>query len=116
MVKKIQVFIKNMIKYSTPQGINLLEMKFKNFVKYGADDILKVVKHNVDSFVNQSDPELEHVINHAEKPLDGTMSDAEKYAEKFAPHLETALHNVITDAGMSLGRTIVEASESNQSF
>jgi hypothetical protein len=80
MVKKIQGFIKTMLKFCTPDHIKAMEKKFEDFAKHAAKDILKVVEKKVGGLIHTAYPKIKE-----------------------------GLHNAVHQVGNNLGKTIAGA-------
>jgi Ca2+-binding EF-hand superfamily protein len=101
MIKKIKSFIAMMMKYSTPQGISMLEAKFQDFINNSATDLLVSVKQKVDDVVNQTATNLSHgledAITEAGQKVTDSLSTiiASPLAEDITPALQGVLAKLV---------------------
>mmetsp|Transcript_27875 Transcript_27875/g.60911 ORF Transcript_27875/g.60911 Transcript_27875/m.60911 type:complete len:449 (+) Transcript_27875:286-1632(+) len=114
MIKKVQGFLAMMQKYSTPEGVVVLEAKVKGAAEKGMHELLRAVKKKVGQLVNQTLPEVENAIHEAVRGMSHRVSDmaAEKLAEPLGDILSAPLGDAVGKAlddeatGQELGKAL----------
>jgi hypothetical protein len=118
MVKKIQGFIKMMERYSTPAGIDQLELKVHDFAQKAGTDILKIIKKKFGALVNKSaisiDTALDQALDNVGNELGHTVATAvaTPLGHALAPALQSIVKNMMNDNSTGAGkRSAVVAKE-----
>lgn len=97
MVKKVQGFIKMLMKYSTPAGVENLEKQIHSFAEKAGKDVLKLVKKKFGSAVNNSAKTINGALDGALKSVGNNLGHtiASQFATPLGQALEPALESII---------------------
>jgi len=100
MIKKVSSFLNLMMDYSTPRGINDLEMKIEAFADHAADDLEKVVDNIISEILTTAgDSASASLIQHSSKikqtqDLSGTFTTIQKLLGSFKSILPTVVDDL----------------------
>jgi hypothetical protein len=88
-----------MQEYSTPEGLDRLEQRVRDFAREAADDILVVVQDNLGGFLNRSMPALETALGDAISAAGNALGEQIGQAlTPLADQLTQSVGNIVGDA------------------
>jgi len=89
MVKKIQGYIKMMMKWATPAGIDRLVGVIQDFVRYAETDLLRLIERKLESVLGYAMPAIADAVTNAEDQV------ADLFGHKIGQALGTPIASAL---------------------